>query len=159
MNIEYKKMLEREGESRNILCAKLLEKENEIEECMEVIERLKKKIIGIDQMRKIQTNQIAQLKDSLPDSSQRHSCDEVDSPTLRKFSRDLDLLAKEKDQIESSLKLKSEDLEILEKKYLTVLRKEETLMKQNQQQEVKLLESNQEILTLKSRMKTLKNMS
>lgn len=160
LNIEYKKMLEREGDSRNILCAKLLEKETEIEECMEVIEDLKKKIIGIDQMRKLQTNQIAQLKDSLPDSSQRqrnNSCEEVDSPALRKITRDIDLLTKEKDQIESTLKIKSEDFEVLEKKYLTALRKTETLMKQNQQQEVKLLESNQEIMNLKSRMKTLKN--
>jgi len=167
LHAEYRKMLEREGETRCVLCSKLLEKENEIEECMQIIEKLNKKIVSFEQMKKFQNTQIIQLKDSITtceiaasNANFRYSCNssiEGSSPLLRKFTRDIDVLTYEKDQLANSLNLKNEEYETLEQKYLKLLRKHETLIKLNQQQEVKLLENNQEIMSLKSRLKTLKN--
>lgn len=158
---EYRKMLDRESETKDSLCSKLLEKEIEISEYLDENEALKTRISTFEQMNKTQFNHINQLKDSVIQYEYNNKNLKADvstySPIIRKINRDVDALNTEKQQIEKDLKIKEDDYFNLEKKYQKVLKDNEIYIEQNKSLEMKILENCQEINLLKIELKNIKN--
>lgn len=158
---EYKNMLERDVDTQNMLESRLLEKESEINDYTEVIEGLNKRVVNYDQKLKLQNAHINQLEESVINFENNNNNLLINAsrynPIIRKFSRDTDILAAEKQEVERKLKTKDEEYINLEKKYLKLLRKYEVLSKGSQKNEIALLESNQDINLLKEEIKALRN--
>lgn len=161
LNKDLKKMLERENDAKNDLLEKLIEKENENNDFIQIIENLNSKIINYEQASQLQASQIHQLEQSVAESQNKTnnltSQSQLYTPMIRKINRDYDSIIQEKTELENILKKKNEDYLALEKKYLKVLRKNESLVKDNQKYEIEELETRQEIEILKSKITTLRN--
>ena len=160
LNSEYKKMIEREAENRTMLCNKLMEKENEISDYLNVIEGMNKKIINYEQMRKLQNNHISLLQESVVNSENNNLNNNTNAylsntPLLRRMNRDIDLMTIEKIQLENTLSIKTNEFTLLEKRYLKLQRKNEVLLTENNLLESKICENDKENQNLKNKLKNL----
>lgn len=160
LNKDLKKVIEREDDAKSNLRNKIFEKDAENNELRIQIDTLNQVISNYEEMKRIQKTHIHQLEESVAkkdlENNDLTNQAYLFTPMIRKINRDYDGLFQEKHELENSLRLKINEFEKLEKKYLKVLRKNDSLTKESQKSEVELLESRTEIENLKTKIKNLR---